>query len=59
MAKCVICTEQVPSGRVCCVSDWRGLPPRVQAAVQERLRGWKNEGAAREFVQMWHRNQKG
>ncbi len=58
--KCVFpdCDATVKTPHVTCVAHWRSLPPRIQAAVQERIRGWKDTGAAREFVVLWHRNEK-
>lgn len=44
---------------ICCGRHWRELPPRIQAEVQYRLRGWKSTGDARGFAFDWFaRNRK-
>jgi hypothetical protein len=49
------CVSKVDGGRICCLYHWRAIPPRVRVAAQERLRGWKDTGAARGFVFDWWR----
>ena len=49
------CTTAVSKPHVTCPHHWYALPARVQAEVQARIRGWKDPGAAREFIVSWHR----
>jgi len=49
------CNTAVTNPHVTCPHHWYSLPSRVQVAVQERIRGWKDAGAAREFILSWHR----
>lgn len=46
---CMVKTCGVPVGRrhVMCVRHWQSLPGDVQRAAQERINGWRDEGAAR------------
>lgn len=55
MALCCFpdCREKVTTPHVTCGAHWRGLPPQVKAAAQERIRGWRKPEAAREFIAMW------
>ena len=52
------CSAQVARPHLLCVSHYRQLPPRIQAGVQERIRGWKDTGAAVDFLLTWLRVQK-
>lgn len=47
------CQTTVEKNQATCLHHWYLLPPRVRGAVQERIRGWKNLGAAREFIVNW------
>lgn len=52
------CTKQVDEGRLTCRDCWSALPQTVQQRVCERLYGWKDFGAAREFLSRWYQEQK-
>jgi hypothetical protein len=36
------CKLQVSGNHLMCIEHWKVIPPRIQAAVQERLFGWKS-----------------
>lgn len=50
------CETRVEGPHVACTKHWHSLPARVQVAVQTRIRGWRDMGAAREFVVSWLHN---
>lgn len=56
---CPGCESSVTAPHLCCVRHWRALPSRVQTEVQARLRGWKDTGAAREFLSRHYSATKG
>jgi hypothetical protein len=44
------CEIAVSGDHLCCVSHYRSLPGRIQAGIQERIRGWKDRAAAETFL---------
>lgn len=44
------CHSKPNRGHVMCLAHWRSLPRDLQAAAQERIHGWHNLGAAREYL---------
>jgi hypothetical protein len=44
------CELQVSGNHLMCIEHWKVIPPRIQAAVQERLFGWKSIDAAKEYL---------
>lgn len=53
------CLTNVSSGHLMCVSHWLRVPGGVRREVQRRMIGWKNRGAARQYLFDWLRQQKG
>ena len=51
------CEAEIKPPHMLCVKHWASLPPRVKAAVSERLYGWKDNGAARDFLSTWFRSE--
>jgi hypothetical protein len=52
------CDASVPKGHIACIKHWRQINGETVRAVQERLRGWKSEYAAREFLSNYFRSLK-
>ena len=44
------CQVQVSGNHLMCLPHWKEIPESIQKEVSERLSGWKNIGAAREFL---------
>ena len=51
------CEAAIKAPHICCIAHWRELPPRVQAALQERIHGWKDKDAALVFLASWYSSQ--
>jgi hypothetical protein len=51
---CMHCEADINPPHLLCVKCWFSLPPRVKAAVQERLRGWRAPDAAREIISSYY-----
>lgn len=52
------CNLPMTGAHIACVDHWRSLPPRIRLEAQARIHGWRNIGAAREFVLYWLRSEK-
>jgi hypothetical protein len=50
------CETQVTPPHLLCVHCWHLLPKLAKTAVQERLRGWNDTAAAREYIAMHFRS---
>jgi hypothetical protein len=44
------CNLEVTGNHLMCIAHWKVIPPCIQAAVQERLFGWKSIEAAKEYL---------
>jgi len=44
------CQVQVSGNHLMCLPHWKEIPESVQKDVCERIFGWKNIAAAREFL---------
>jgi hypothetical protein len=51
------CAVAVTGPHIVCLDHWRALPGHVRTAVQMRIRGWGNKGAARQYVADWSKQQ--
>lgn len=52
------CRVPVDARRICCGHHWHLLPARIQAGIQERLRGWGSAAEARSFLLSYVRTSK-
>ena len=52
------CPVQVTGMAILCVSHWHKTPPRVRAAIQERIHGWKKRDEAIVFYKGYLSNLK-
>ena len=47
------CSVAIDGVHLLCVTHWHKLPARIQAGIQERIRGWHDRAAAEEFLNSW------
>jgi hypothetical protein len=52
------CLRQIPTPYLMCGLHWAKVPGHVKRAVCTRLKGWKNAGAARQYLFDWLQQQK-
>ena len=52
MSKCIHkdCANRVSGSHIACLWCWKSFPDEIKAGIQERIKGWKNMNAAREFA---------
>ncbi len=48
------CHKRVEADHLCCLDHWWKLPPITQRGVSERLFGWMNAAAAREYLACYY-----
>jgi hypothetical protein len=51
------CVQKVSAGHFMCGPHWANLPCRIQKGIMERANGWKDHGAAVEFLRSYQRQE--
>lgn len=50
------CGTEVGRGHLMCAQHWHKLPDAARRNAQTRLRGWRDESAARLYLEAYARN---
>lgn len=49
------CSQRISSDHLMCTRHWTLVDATTKAEIQKRRKGWKDKGAAREYLANWMR----